>query len=45
MVGISRRTIKDIEKRSDCRISTARVICNALHCSLDDFYTTDKAEE
>jgi len=41
--GISRRTLEDIERRGDCRISTARAICNALGCKLDDFYTNDEA--
>lgn len=44
LCGLSRRTIEDIEARGDCRISTARVICKALGCSLDDFYTEDEEE-
>lgn len=40
--GLSRRTIEDIEARGDCRISTAWVICKALGCSLDDFYTGEE---
>lgn len=43
--GMSRRTIEDIERRGDCRISTARVLCDALGCTLDEFYTKDKAGE
>lgn len=43
--GLSRRTLEDIERRGDCRISTARAICDALGCTLDEFYTTDKAGE
>ena len=43
--NISRRTIEEIERRGDCRISTARVICNAMGCTLDEFYTTDEAGE
>lgn len=39
--GVSRRTIEDIESRGDCRISTAYLLCKALNCSLDDFYTAD----
>lgn len=39
--GLSRRTIEDIEARGDCRISTAYVICKALGCSLNDFYTEE----
>mgnify|MGYP002800753255 FL=1 len=41
LCGLSRRTIEDIERRGDCRISTARIICDALNISLDDFYTTE----
>ena len=39
--GVPKRTIEDIEARGDCRISTAHVLCKALNCSLDDFYTED----
>ena len=39
--GVSRRTIEDIERRGDCRISTARILCDALGCTLDEFYTSD----
>lgn len=42
LCGLSRRTIEDIERRGDCRISTARIICDTLNISLDDFYTTDE---
>ncbi|KAB4601483.1 helix-turn-helix transcriptional regulator, partial [Bacteroides thetaiotaomicron] len=28
--GVSLRTIQDIEARGDCRLSTARVLCDAL---------------
>ena len=42
--GISRRTIEDIEVRGDCRISTAFALCNALGCSLDEFYTEEAGE-
>lgn len=42
LCGLSRRTIEDIEARGDCRISTAYIICKALNCSLDDFYSEDK---
>ncbi len=41
--GISRRTIEEVLRRGDCRISTARAICDALGCTLDEFYTSDKA--
>lgn len=39
--GLSRRTIEDIERRGDCRISTARTLCDVLGCTLDEFYTTE----
>lgn len=42
--GISRRTIEDIEARGDCRISTAFILCKALGCSLDEFYTDEAGE-
>ena len=41
--GLSRRTLEDIERRGDCRISTARAICDAIGCTLDEFYTSDRA--
>ncbi len=41
--GISRRTIEEVLRRGDCRISTARAICDTLGCTLDEFYTSDKA--
>lgn len=44
LCGLSRRTIEDIEARGDCRISTAYVLCKALGCSLDDFYTEEAGE-
>ncbi len=43
--SVPKRTIEDIERRGDCRISTARTLCDALGCTLDEFYTTDKAGE
>lgn len=42
---ISLRTIQDIIRRGDCRISTARVLCDTLDISLDLFYTKDEAGE
>jgi DNA-binding XRE family transcriptional regulator len=42
--GVSVRTIEDIERRGDCRISTARLLCDALKITLDEFYTADKEE-
>lgn len=43
--GIPRRTIEEVLRRGDCRILTARLICDALGCTLDEFYTTEKTEE
>ena len=43
--GLSRRTIEDVLKRGDCRISTARIIADTLGCSLDELYTTEEAGE
>ncbi len=42
--GLSRRTLEDIERRGDCRISTARIICDTLGCTLDEFYTSNTNE-
>ena len=39
---VSRRTIKDIEVRGDCRISTACLLCNALKISLDTLYPSEE---
>lgn len=39
--GVSRRTVEEVLRRGDCRISTARVLCDALGCTLDEFYTSD----
>ena len=33
---VSRRTIEDIERRGDCRVSTAIVIADALGVTLDE---------
>lgn len=42
--GVSRRTIEEILRRGDCRISTARLLCDALECPLDEFFTSDPKE-
>lgn len=42
--GIPRRTIEDIERRGDCRVSTARKLCDALQVPLDDFYDSKAGE-
>lgn len=36
------RTIEDIERRGDCRISTARLLCDALEISLDEIYPSSE---
>lgn len=43
--GVPVRTIEDIERRGDCRISTARQLCDALRIKLDDLYPYDNAEK
>ena len=42
--GLSRRTIEDVLRRGDCRISTARVIADTLHCTLDELYPSEAEE-
>lgn len=34
--GVPRRTIQDIEKNGDCRVSTAIKLADALHVTLDE---------
>ncbi len=34
--GVPRRTIQDIEKRGDCKVSTALKLANALNVTLDE---------
>lgn len=36
--GVPVRTIEDVERRGDCRISTARILCDALEITLDQIY-------
>ena len=45
--GISRRTIKDIEKRGDCLVSNAIKLADALEVTLDELCRTkdEKAGE
>ncbi len=43
--GVPRRTIEDIERRGDCRISTAYALCQALGVTLTEFYTATEAGE
>lgn len=42
--GLSRRTIEDVLRRGDCRISTARIIADTLHCTLDELYPSEAEE-
>ena len=34
--GVPVRTIEDIERRGDCRLSTALKLCAALHITLNE---------
>lgn len=34
--GVPRRTIQDIEKNNECKVSTAIKLADALHVSLDE---------
>lgn len=34
--GVPRRTIEDIERKGDCRVSTAIKLANALQVTLDE---------
>ena len=38
--GIPRRTIQEIEKNDDCRVSTALKLANALEITLDELCRT-----
>ena len=42
--GVSRRTIQDLEARGDCRISTARALCDAMGVTLDEAWPSEKTE-
>ena len=42
--GVSRRTIQDLESRGDCRISTARALCDAMGVALDEAWPSEKTE-
>lgn len=39
--NVPTRTIEDIERRGDCRISTARKLADALGLSLDELYPAE----
>lgn len=34
--GVPRRTIQDIEKRGDCKVSTAKDLAKSLNVTLDE---------
>ena len=36
--GVSRRTIQEMERRGDCRLSTAYEISQALKITIDDLW-------
>lgn len=36
LIGSHRRTIEDIERRDDCRVSTAILIAKALNVTMDE---------
>lgn len=38
--GVPRRTIQEIEKNDDCRVSTALKLANALEVTLDELCRT-----
>jgi Helix-turn-helix. len=42
--GVPLRTIEDIEKRGDCRVSTAKSLAAALGVSLDELCDDSPAE-
>ena len=43
--GLHRRTLQDIEKRGDCRVSNALKIARALGVSLNDLCYDEKEDE
>ena len=43
--GVPIRTIQDIEARNDCRISTAKVLANALGITLDELCANAEDEK
>ncbi|MEE0265521.1 MAG: helix-turn-helix transcriptional regulator [Acutalibacteraceae bacterium] len=42
--GVPRRTIQDIEKNNDCKVSTALKLAKALNVTLDELCQTKEAE-
>lgn len=43
--GVPVRTIEDIEKRGDCKVSTAIKLAKALNVTLDELCIQIKAED
>lgn len=44
LADVPLRTIEDIEKRGDCRVSTAIKLADALEVTLDEFCREKSAE-
>ena len=44
LASVPVRTIEDIEKRGDCKVSTAIKLASALKVSLDELCATDSEE-
>lgn len=42
--GVPRRTIQEIEKNGDCKVSTAIKLADALEVTLDELCRTNSAE-
>ena len=42
--GVPRRTIQDIEKNDDCKVSTALKLADALNVTLDELCRTKETE-
>lgn len=42
--GVPLRTIQEIEKRDDCRVSTAIILADALGVTLDELCRDEAAE-
>lgn len=45
LANVPLRTIQDIEKRDDCRVSTAIILADALGVTLDELCRTTHAGE
>lgn len=42
--SVPTRTIEDIEKRGDCRVSTLYLLAKALNVTLDDLFRNDESK-